>query len=136
MLSKKALLVLDCFREHLTKPNASCEKYEPTWHLLWEGLLVCWSHWIKCQPAIQSVNRPFKVAFRQQYMAWMASATHEKTTTGGLNRAPLATVSQWIASTRDSVSFDVVLKSFKVTGISNNLGSTEDDLEGAPEGTE
>lgn len=80
------------------------------------------------QPLDVNVNRPFKVAFHQQCMAWMASTTHEKTPTGRLKRAPLATVAQWISSAWCLLSFDEVVKSFKVTVIANNLDGSEDDL--------
>ncbi|KAG0422856.1 hypothetical protein HPB47_001347 [Ixodes persulcatus] len=52
------------------------------------------------QPLDVSVKRPFKVKFRRCYTEWMASGNHEKTLT------------------------ERVAKSFKVTGISNNLDGT------------
>ncbi|KAG0425010.1 hypothetical protein HPB47_027800 [Ixodes persulcatus] len=50
------------------------------------------------QPLYVDVNRPFKVEFRRCYTEWMA------------------------------ISLGIVAKSFKVTGISNKLDGTEDDL--------
>ncbi|KAG0429613.1 hypothetical protein HPB47_023439 [Ixodes persulcatus] len=52
---------------------------------------------------------------------------NDKTPTGRLKRAPLATVLGWILSAWSSVSTDVVSRSFKVTGISNSLDGAEDD---------
>lgn len=123
LLAKKSLLVLDSFRGHLTDKEKT-ELCEAHTHLAvipggLTGML---------QPLDVSVNRPFKVEFRRCYSEWMASDNHEKTPTGRLKRAPLATVAEWVLRAWSSVSLDIVAKSFKVTGISNNLDGTEDDL--------
>lgn len=134
MLAKKSLLVLDSFRGHLTqKVKEELRESRTDMAVIPGGLTGM------LQPLDVSVNRPFKVAFRRHYMEWMASANHEKTPTGRLKKAPLATVAQWIVSAWDSISSDLTSKSFKVTGISNNLDGTEDDLvfeERASEGME
>lgn len=57
----------------------------------------------------------------------MASGDHEMTPTGHLKRASLQQVCWWTWSAWHSVSFDSIVKSFKMTGISNNMDSTEDE---------
>ncbi|KAG0418498.1 hypothetical protein HPB47_004846 [Ixodes persulcatus] len=58
----------------------------------------------------------------------MATTIHQKTPTGRLKRASLVEVCDWILKAWGAVSFNIVEKSFKVTGISNKLDGTEDDL--------
>ncbi|KAM7287750.1 hypothetical protein ISCGN_031441 [Ixodes scapularis] len=123
MLVKKSLLVLDSFRGHLT-PKVRAELREAHMHLAvipggLTGMLP---------PLDVSVNWPFKVEFHRCYTEWMASGNHEKTPTGRLKRAPLATVAKSILDARNAVSLDIVSKSFKVTGTANNLDGTKDDL--------
>lgn len=81
------------------------------------------------QPLDIGVNRPFKVELRRRYTKQMASSNHEKTPTGRLKQAPLASVAEQIlCASLSPIFLHIVAKSFKVTGISNNLYGTEGNL--------
>lgn len=133
LLAKRSLLVLDSFRGHLTdKVKEQLRRVGTDMAVIPGGLTGM------LQPLDVSVNRPFKVEFRRLYTEWMASGSHEQTPTGRLKRAPLAAVLGWVLSAWNSVSTDVVTRSFKVTGISNSLDGAEDDClweDGAPQHT-
>lgn len=125
MLAKRSLLVLDSFRGHLTdRVKKQLGSICTDMAVIPGGLTGV------LQPLDVSINRPFKVEFRRQYSEWIANGDHDETPTGRLKRAPLATVLGWILTAWNSVSTDIVSRSFKVTGISNDLDGTEDDLWG------
>lgn len=122
MLAKRSLLVLDSFRGHLTdRVKKQLGSIRTDMAVIPGGLTGV------LQPLDVSINRPFKVEFRRQYSEWIANGDHDETPTGRLKRAPLATVLGWILTAWNSVSTDIVSRSFKVTGISNDLDGTEDD---------
>jgi hypothetical protein len=50
------------------------------------------------------------------------------TLTGSLKRATLTEVCHWILEARLSVLQDMIVKHFKVTGISNKMDGSEDDF--------
>lgn len=79
------------------------------------------------QPLDVSINRSYKAEFILQCSKWMAVGHHEKTPTGRLRRASLQLVCSWILNAWRAVSTDIIVKSFKVTGISNAMDGTEDD---------
>lgn len=123
LLRRKALLVLDSFRGHLTE-RVKARLAEGRTHLaVIPGGLTS-----MLQPLDVSINRPFKAEFRRLYSEWMAAGHHEKTPTGRLRRASLQLVCSWILNAWRAVSADIIVKSFKVTGISNAMDGTEDDL--------
>lgn len=122
LLQRKALLVLDSFRGHLTDRVKNRLATTRTDLAIIPGGLTS-----VLQPLDVCVNRPFKAEFRRCYSEWMAGGHHEKTPTGRLKRASLQQVCEWILSAWSAVSFEVVAKSFKVTGISNCMNGTEDD---------
>lgn len=78
------------------------------------------------QPVDVSIIRLFKAEFRRFYSEWMAAGDHE-TLSEKLKRASLQQVCEWILSVWCAVSLETVLNSFKVTGISNSVYSTEDN---------
>lgn len=122
LLHRKALLVLDSFRGHLTnRVKSRLADYGTDLAVIPGGLTSV------LQPLDVCVNRPFKVEFRRCYSEWMAAGSHEKTPTGRLKRASLQQVCQWILNAWRSLSVETIVKSFKVTGISNAMDGTEDD---------
>lgn len=65
-----------------------------------------------------------KAEFRRQYSEWMASRENtDRTTKEGVTSAGLLLDFKRLAC----VSTDIIVKSFKVTGISNAMDGTEDD---------
>lgn len=122
-LDTRSLLVLDSFRGHLTESVRQQLRASDTDLAVIPGGMTG-----MLQPLDVSVNRPFKCGFRRAYTEWMATTVHQKTPTGRLKRASLVDVCSWILEAWGAVSFKTVEKSFKVTGISNMLDGTEDDL--------
>lgn len=57
----------------------------------------------------------------------MAAGHHEKTLTGRLRRASLQLVCARILNAWRAVPTDIIVTSFKVTGISNTMDGTEDN---------
>lgn len=122
-LGARSLLVLDSFRGHLTENVREQLRASETDLAVIPGGMTG-----MLQPLDVSVNRPFKCGFRRAYSEWMASTVHQKTPTGRLKRASLVDVCGWILEAWSAVSFKIVENSFKVTGISNKLDGTEDDV--------
>jgi hypothetical protein len=58
----------------------------------------------------------------------MAEGNHRYTPGGKIKRSPLETMCWWILGACDCVSSDVIVKSFKMAGISNALDGTEDEV--------
>ena len=58
---------------------------------------------------------------RQYWNEWMTSG-------GNIKRASCSQVAKWVVDSWNSVKIEMVQKSFKKTGISNNLDGTENDL--------
>jgi hypothetical protein len=79
------------------------------------------------QPLDVVINRPFKSYIRCSYTEW-AQKKHETTPMGHLKRAMLTEMCWWILEAWQSILQDMIAKSFKVTGISNEMDGSEDDF--------
>jgi hypothetical protein len=79
------------------------------------------------QPLDVMINQPFKAHIRHSYSEW-TQKTHETKPTGCLKRATLTKMCRWILKAWQSISQDMIVKSFKVTGISNKMDRSEDDF--------
>lgn len=122
LLRRKALLVFDSFRGHLTeRVKARLAKARTHLAVILGGLKSM------LQPLDVSIDRSFKAEFRGLYSEWMAAGHHEKTLTGRRKRASLQLVCSWILNVWHVVPTDIIVKSFKVTRISNAMDGTEDN---------
>ena len=80
------------------------------------------------QPADVSWNKPFKTAYRKLYNEWMATGEKSFTPAGNMRPPEKALCLEWVKIAWSKVTNDVVIKSFKACGISNNTDGSEDDM--------
>ena len=120
----RSMLVLDSFRGHLTdKVKKAFRKGNTVMAVIPGG---CTS---KLQPLDVSINKPFKTELRNSWRGYIREASKTARETGDrVKSATKETVVSWLASAVDSLveKPDMVRKSFKVCGISNNLNGSED----------
>ena len=69
------------------------------------------------QPLDISVNRPFKVALRHEWEAWMTSGEKSFTKTGQMRRASLTQVCQWILNAWSRVKTSTITNGFRKAGL-------------------
>uniref|UniRef100_A0A1X7UB27 DDE-1 domain-containing protein n=1 Tax=Amphimedon queenslandica TaxID=400682 RepID=A0A1X7UB27_AMPQE len=79
------------------------------------------------QPADVSWNKPFKSAYRQLYNQWMVSGEHSFTPAGNMRAPDKLTCLKWVVQSWESVTTDVIVKSFKACGISVAIDGSEDN---------
>ena len=120
----RSMLVLDSFRGHLTdKVKKSLRKGNSVMAVIPGG---CTS---KLQPLDVSINKPFKTELRNSWRAYIREASKTARDAGErVKSATKETVVNWLVSAVNSLieKPDMVRKSFKVCGISNNLNGSED----------
>jgi hypothetical protein len=120
----RRLLVWDSFSAHITplvKNNVGIQ-YNTDMAVIPGG---CTS---KLQPLDVSLNKPFKSFFRGLYDDWLIEGPIELTK-GGNRKAPSTEVLlKWIKKAWDSISPDMVRKSFVKCGISSAMDGSEDHL--------
>ena len=73
-------------------------------------------------------NKTFKENMRQCWTKWMMSGKQELTKAGNMKSPGLALVCEWVVKSWKAISADIVIKSFKKTGISCALDGAEDDM--------
>lgn len=117
-----SLLVLDSFRGHLVDSVRTELKERRTEIAVIPGGLTS-----LLQPLDVSLNKPFKDNVRRLYAEWMAAGDHDFTPSGKIRRPSVEVLCSWILEAWSTISDEVVVKSFKKTGISNALDGTEDD---------
>ena len=78
------------------------------------------------QPADVSWNKPFKQAYRALYNEWMATGEKLYTAAGNMHAPDKALYLRWVNEAWNSVMTEVVIKSFRVCGISVNTDGSED----------
>ena len=120
---RKALLVWDSFKAHLTEDvTRSVEATNTDIAVIPGGLTGI------LQPLDVSINKPFKDGLRRRWVEWMAAEQYTFTAGGNMRAPPLITLAQWVKDTWDELNVPVITRSFKKCCISNALDGTEDDL--------
>ena len=122
----RKLLVWDAFRAHRTaaiKYLVGDRSVENSDMAMIPG--GCTS---KLQPADLSWNKPFKAIVQQKYDAWMIGDDHTFTKGGAMRKPTVKLMLQWIKHAWEALDKEVVIKSLKKAGISNEMDGTEDNL--------
>ncbi len=65
---------------------------------------------------------------RHLYNNWMNEAIKDYTPSGRIKRPSYSLVASWVKESWDSIDSDMIRRSFKCCGISNNLDGKEDNL--------
>lgn len=78
------------------------------------------------QPADVSWNKPFKQAYKALYNDWMATGEKVIMPAGNMRAPDKALCLRWVKEAWNSVTSDVIRKSFRVCGISVNPDGSED----------
>ena len=123
LLKPRSLLVWDMFRAHCCDSvKEKLKEYRTRQAVIPGG---CTS---VLQPLDVSINKPFKTYLRKLWNTWMVSDEKEFTKSGAMKRPGLSLVVQWVKEAWESISEDIIIKSFKKCGISNAMNGTEDDI--------
>lgn len=117
---RPSMLVLDSFRGHLTSEVSEAMKKTNTIPAVIPG---------GCTPLLQpldvSINKPFKDQAKKLWCEYMHTIDSTDKPTKTANNQQVV---DWIVRAISSISMEMVVKSFKVTGISNALDGSEDNL--------
>lgn len=122
LLKQPAMLVLDSFRGHLVNEVKQLLKDNKTQQVVIPGGLTS-----ILQPLDVCINKPFKDHLRRFYNEWMMRKDRPLTPAGNIKRPSLELLCTWVLNSWNLITQEMVAKSFKKTGISNALDSTEDD---------
>jgi hypothetical protein len=123
LLKPKSLLVWDMFRAHCCDSVKEKLKECNTRQAVIPG--GCTSI---LQPLDVSINKPFKTYIRKLWNSWMVTGEKEFTKGGALKRPGLRLVVEWVKEAWESISEEIIIKSFKKCGISNAMDGSEDDV--------
>ncbi len=74
-----------------------------------------------------SWNKPFKAKYRELYDAWCLAGNLPTTAAGNTKPPPLDKVCEWILASWNSVTKEIIIKSFKICGLSVATDGTEDE---------
>uniref|UniRef100_A0A6B0UZR7 Putative pogo transposable element n=1 Tax=Ixodes ricinus TaxID=34613 RepID=A0A6B0UZR7_IXORI len=118
-----SLLVLDSFRGHLIDSVRRKLKELRTKIAVTPGGPTS-----VLQPLDVSLNKPFKDNVRRLYTEWMAAGNYVLTPGGKIKRPSIEMLCEWILEAWKMIPAEIIVKSFKKTGISNRLDGTEDHL--------
>ena len=80
------------------------------------------------QPADLSWNKPFKDHLREAWDDWLINGEHTFTKGKNMRKPTISLMLQWIVEAWESLSTDIIIRSFKKPGISNAMDGTEDDM--------
>lgn len=78
------------------------------------------------QPADVSWKKPFKQAYKALYNEWMVSGEKSYTPAGNMRPPDKSLCLKWVKDAWQSVTTDVVMKSFAVCGISSSIDGSQD----------
>lgn len=118
-----SLLVVDSFRGHLVDSvRAKLKELRTDLAVIPGGLTSM------LQPLDVSLNKPFKDNVRRLYSEWMAEGDHAMTPGGKIKKPSVEILCSWVIEAWSMISPEIIVRSFKKTGISNALDGTEDDV--------
>lgn len=116
---KKALLVLDSMRAHITDSVKEAIRSTNSIPAVIPGGTTKY-----LQPLDISVNRAFKAALRMEWEMWMTSGEKSFTKTGRMRRATYAQVCHWILTAWSKVKTSTVTNGFRKAGLLRNGDNT------------
>jgi transposase-like protein len=119
----KSLLILDSFTGHKTDTVKKRFREKKTDLAVIPGGLTS-----KLQPLDVSLNKPFKAKVRNLYNHWMSEAIKEYTPSGKIKRPSYSLVATWVKESWEAMDINMIKRSFKCCGISNNINGSEDTL--------
>ena len=119
---RRRLLVWNAYKCHLTDGvrNVANKSTNSDMAIIPGGLTghihpadVCW-------------NQPFKEAYKELYGEWTATGEKSYTQAGNIHAPSKLQCLEWVKKAWESVSQDIVIKSFRCCGISVKVDGTED----------
>lgn len=123
LLCKRAMLVLDAFKGHLTP-----EVKKKITALKTDLVVIPGGMTSKLQVLDVVVNKPFKDHLRKQYSDWLLEGGHAFTPSGKIKKPSVSLMCEWILSSWHTISPDSIIKGFKKCCVSNALDGSEDDV--------
>lgn len=123
LLCKRAMLVLDAFKGHLT-----LEVKKKITALKTDLVIIPGGMTSKLQVLDVVVNKPFKDQLRKQYSDWLLEGGHAFTPSGKIKKLSVSLMCEWILSSWHTISPDSIIKGFKKCCVSNALDGSEDDV--------
>ncbi|KAJ4426521.1 hypothetical protein ANN_27335 [Periplaneta americana] len=123
LLCKRAMLVLDAFKGHLTP-----EVKKKITALKTDLVVIPGGMTSKLQVLDVVVNKPFKDHLRKQYSDWLLEGSHAFTPPGNIKKPSVSLMCEWILSSWHTISPDSIIKGFKKCCVSNALDGSEDDV--------
>ena len=122
MFTPRRLLVWDSFKCHASKDTKdSLKKLKVDQAVIPGGCTgfmqapgICW-------------NKPFKDSYTKSYDHLFETGKQEFTAAGNPKSAPLKGIVGWIVKAWGNISSDIIVNSFKVCGLTNNLDRSEDE---------
>uniref|UniRef100_H9GL38 HTH CENPB-type domain-containing protein n=1 Tax=Anolis carolinensis TaxID=28377 RepID=H9GL38_ANOCA len=121
-MKQPALLVLDSFRSHVVKEVRELLCENKTQQVVIPGGLTS-----VLQPLDVCVKKPFKDHLHHFYNEWVMSSDHQLTPTGKVKCPSLELMCMWVIKSWDLIPPEIVVGSFKKTGISSALDGSKDD---------
>lgn len=122
LIDKRSILVWDMFRAHLVDSVKKNLRRNKTRQAVIPGGTTS-----VLQPLDVCLNKPFKCNMRKLWNLWMIEGTKELTPAGNLRRPSIPLVCEWVVKAWQDIPTDMVIRSFKKCGISNNMDGSEDD---------
>ena len=120
--SERRLLTLDHYRPHLGADTQSlAESLQTDLCYIPAG---CTSI---AQPMDVSINAPFKKIFQEEWIKWRRTPASRKPD-GRMINPTRQLVINWVSTAWESISVEIITKSFLTCGISNALDGSEDHL--------
>lgn len=123
LLAKRAMLVLDAFKGHLTPEVKNKLAPQNTDLVVIPGGMTS-----KLQVLDVVVNKPFKDNIRKLYSDWLLNEDHPLTPSGKIKKPSVTLLCEWIFASRSTISSESIVNGFKKCCVSNALDGTEDDV--------